>query len=86
MNIKDQLNIIAIHEQSLKLLIKVKVLENILIEKNICTAEEYDKKLNDVADLIAKDLKPVYEQLAKLNEVIKQQATEVENKTTGEDK
>lgn len=86
MNIKDQLNIIAIHEQSLKLLIKVKVLENIIIEKKICTAEEYDKKLNDVADLIAKDLKPVYEQLAKLNEVIKQQATEVENKTTGEDK
>lgn len=82
MNIKEQLNFIALQEQVITILLKIKVLENALIEKGVFTAEEYNKKLTDAAESVAKDLKPVYEQLEKLTKTIEEGKKTQENKET----
>lgn len=73
MNIKDQINIISIQEQLLTLLVKTKVIESILIEKNICSLAEYNEKLTAEAAKYQKELQPVFEQLEKLTAAIKLQ-------------
>ena len=85
MNIKDQINIISIQEQLLTLLIKTKVLESIIIEKNICSLEDYNTKLTAEAEKYQKELKPVFEQLEKLTNAIKQQQQEQAKETKKED-
>jgi len=72
MNVKDQITIIAMQEQVITMLLKIKVLENLFIEKNIFTADEYNTKLSNAAEAVAIQLKPVYEQLDKLNKILEQ--------------
>jgi len=64
MNIKDQSNFIALQEQVIALLIKVNVMETFLIEKNLITADEYNKRMEAAAASVASALKEVFEKAA----------------------
>ena len=85
MNLKEQINFIALQEQVITLLLKVKVIEEFLVSKNVFTAVEYSDKLTIASNAIAKDLQPVREQLEKLVEAIKQQGQNQETIPTQED-
>ena len=64
MNIKDQANFIALQEQVIALLIKVNVMETFLIEKNLITADEYNKRMEAATASVASALKEVFEKAA----------------------
>ena len=85
MNLKEQINFIALQEQTITLLLKIKVIEELLITKKVFTAEEYNVKLNEASEAIAKDLQPVKEQLEKLVTAIKQQGQNQEVTPAKED-
>lgn len=72
MDIKDTLNLLVLQEQVMTLLIKVNTLEDILIGKDIITAEEYSKKLAEKVGLIADKMKPVQDMVENLNKSIKE--------------
>ncbi len=74
MNLKEQINFIALQEQVITLLLKIKVIEGFLVEKSVFAVDEYNVKLTEASAAIAKDLQPVKEQLDKLVEAIKQQS------------
>jgi uncharacterized coiled-coil protein SlyX len=80
MTIKEQINIIAIQEQVLTLLIKMKVMESMMIEKKVFTADEYSNKLNEAVAVYKKEFDTVYEQLDKLTNAIKQYQAKAEDK------
>ena len=82
MNLKDQINFIALQEQVITLLLKIKVIEGFLVEKNLFTIEEYNTKLTEASASIEKDLQPVKEQLDKLVEAIKQQSEKQDTAAT----
>ena len=71
MNLKDQINFIAIQEQVVNMMMKVNVIEKLLIEKKVVTAEEYNGELVSAATKLAEQLKPLYEQVEKLQETVK---------------
>ena len=64
MNIKDQANFIALQEQVIALLIKVNVMETFLVEKNLITADEYNKRMEAAAAAVVASLKEVFEKAA----------------------
>ena len=69
MNIQETLNFLALQEQVANLMIKMAVLEDMLIDKGVFTAEEYSGKLSDKVALIADKIKPIQEELDKLKEI-----------------
>ena len=59
MNIKDQMNLLALQEQVINLLIKTKVMETMLIDKGILVVDEYNKKLEESAKIVTDKLQPL---------------------------
>lgn len=78
MNIKEQLNFIALQEQVANLHIKMKAIESLLIEKNVFTVDEYKSKLNEIVESTAEIFKPVKEQFEKLQQLIEKTKAEME--------
>ena len=83
MNVKDQINFISLQENLIAILIKVSVIESLLVDKNMITAEEYNKKLEAAAAVVSNALKPVVEKLNQIKE--SQEKSDVDVKVTSID-
>jgi len=70
-NIEDMLNMISIQEQVLEMNIRLRVLEKMVIEKTGINVDKYNAELKAAAELVAENFKKAYENVDKLQSVMK---------------